>query len=120
MGITRAVIPFHLNTSRRVRWFVVATLFGISFASYMERMNLSVAAELMMPALSLTKSDLAVIFNSFLLGYAFFQVPAGWLGDRFGSRLVLGLSALAWGILTVLSGMLPGVLSRTAVATVVL
>ncbi len=107
-------------TSRRVRWFVVATLFGLTFASYMERMNLSVAAELMMPALSLTKSDLAVIFNSFLLGYAIFQVPAGWLGDRFGARIVLGLSALAWGVLTVLSGMLPGVISRTAAATVAL
>ncbi len=103
-----------------MRWFVVATLFGLSFASYMERMNLSVAAELMMPALSLTKSDLAVIFNSFLFGYAIFQVPAGWLGDRFGARMVLGLSALAWGVLTVLSGMLPGVISRTAVATVAL
>jgi MFS transporter, ACS family, glucarate transporter len=114
------VTPLYPITSRRVRWFVVATLFGLSFASYMERMNLSVAAELMMPALSLTKSDLAVIFNSFLLGYAIFQVPAGWFGDRFGSRMVLGVSALAWGVLTVLSGMLPGVISPTAAATVAL
>ncbi len=98
----------------------MATLFGLSFASYMERMNLSVAAELMMPALSLTKSDFAVIFNSFLFGYAIFQVPAGWLGDRFGPRIVLGLSALAWGVLTVLSGLLPGVISRTAAATIAL
>jgi ACS family glucarate transporter-like MFS transporter len=120
IGITGGVTLLHPITSRRVRWFVVATLFGLSFASYMERMNLSVAAELMMPALSLTKSDLGIIFNSFLLGYAVFQVPAGWLGDRFGSRIVLGLSALAWGVLTVLSGMLPGVISRTAAATVAL
>jgi ACS family glucarate transporter-like MFS transporter len=81
------VTPLHPITSRQVRWFVVATLFGLSCASYMERMNLSVAAELMMPALSLTKSDLAVIFNSFLLGYAIFQVPAGWLGDRYWEYL---------------------------------
>jgi len=114
------VTLLHPITFRRVRWFVVATLFGLSFASYMERMNLSVAAELMMPALSLTKSDLGIIFNSFLVGYAVFQVPAGWLGDRFGPRMVLGLSALAWGVLTVLSGMLPGVISRTAAATVAL
>jgi ACS family glucarate transporter-like MFS transporter len=98
----------------------VATLFALSFASYTERMNLSVAAELMMPALSLTKTDLAIIFNSFLFGYAAFQVPAGWLGDRFGARMVLGLSALAWGVLTVLSGLLPGLISRTAAAAVAL
>jgi ACS family glucarate transporter-like MFS transporter len=103
-----------------VRWFVVAALFGLSFASYMERMNLSIAAELMMPALSLTKGELALTFNGFLLGYAIFQIPAGWLGDRFGARTVLGLSAVAWGVLTVLSGVLPGVVSRTAAATVAL
>jgi ACS family glucarate transporter-like MFS transporter len=114
------VTSLHPITSQRLRWFVVATLFGLSFASYMERVNISIAAELMMPALSLTKSDLAIIFNSFLLGYAVFQVPAGWLGDSFGSRMVLGLSALAWGVLTVLSGLLPGVISRTAIATVAL
>jgi MFS transporter, ACS family, glucarate transporter len=114
------VASFHPIPSRPLRWFVVATLFALSFASYMERVNLSVAAELMMPALSLTKTDLAIIFNSFLLGYAVFQVPAGWLGDRFGARMVLGLSALAWGVLTVLSGLLPGLISRTAAATVAL
>jgi ACS family glucarate transporter-like MFS transporter len=114
------VTSLHPITSQRLRWFVVATLFGLSFASYMERMNLSVAAEVMMPALSLTKSDLAIIFNSFLLGYAVFQVPAGWLGDRFGPRAVLGLSALAWGVLTVLTGLLPGGLSRTVVAAIAL
>jgi MFS transporter, ACS family, glucarate transporter len=120
IGITKGVTTLHAITSPRVRWYVVAMLFGLSFASYMERVNLSVAAELMMPALSLTKSDLAIIFNSFLLGYALFQIPAGWLGDRLGPRMVLGLSGLAWGVLTVLSGLLPGFISRTAAATVAL
>jgi MFS transporter, ACS family, glucarate transporter len=77
----------------------------------MQRTNLPVAGELMMPALSLTKSDLALLFNSFLLGYAVFQVPAGWLGDRFGVRWMLGLCALAWGTLSVCTGLLPGVIS---------
>src|SRR3954453_10390135 len=86
--------------SRGWRWLVVVLLFGLSCASYVERVNISVAAELMMPALSLTKSDMALIFNSFLIGYAIFQVPAGWLGDRFGPRLVLGASSFLWGLLT--------------------
>jgi len=30
-------------------------LFGFSFVSYLERVNISIAAELMMPALFLTK-----------------------------------------------------------------
>jgi MFS transporter, ACS family, glucarate transporter len=106
--------------SGRLRWLVVAMLFGLSSASYVERVNISVAAELMMSALSLSKSDMALIFNSFLIGYAIFQVPAGWLGDRFGARRVLGFSAFLWGLFTVLSGLLPGAVLRTAFGTVAL
>jgi hypothetical protein len=67
--------------SRRLRWFVVGMLFGLSCASYVERVNISVAAELMMPALSLSKSDMSLIFNSFLMGYASFS-GSGWLAGR--------------------------------------
>lgn len=86
----------------------------------MERSNLSIASELMMPALSLTKGNLAVIFNSFLLGYAIFQVPAGWLGDTFSPRLVLAWSALAWGGLTLLTGFLPAGISRSTAHAVLI
>lgn len=100
-----------------LRWLVVFLLFGMTMASFVERSNISVAAELMMPALSLTKGDMALIFNSFLIGYAIFQIPAGWLGDRFGSRWVLGASAFLWGVLTLLTALLPGLISRTAAGT---
>ncbi len=105
-------------SSEPLRVSLLALLFAVSFASYMERSNLSIAAELMMPALSLTKRDLAILFNGFLVGYAIFQVPTGWLGDRFSPRVVLGTSVLLWGVLTVLTGSLPGRLLRTAGGTV--
>ena len=89
-------------------------LFGLSFASYVERVNISVVAELMMPSLALSKSDMAIIFNAFLLGYALFQVPAGWLGDKVGARLVLSISAIAWGAITLATGFLPGALFKSA------
>ncbi len=96
------------------RLIILALLFGLSFASYVERVNISVAAELMMPALSLSKSEMALIFNSFLFGYALFQVPVGALGDRYGARRVLGFSALLWAALTVATGFLPGLVARSA------
>lgn len=97
-----------------MQWLLVTLILGLSYASYVERVNISVAAELMMPDLSINKSDMSLVFNSFLVGYAIFQVPAGWLGDRFGPRLVLGVSSFAWGILTLLSGLLPGSLLGTS------
>jgi ACS family glucarate transporter-like MFS transporter len=50
------------------------------------------------------------IFSSFMLGYALFQVPAGRLGDVLGPRLVLTVAALWWGVATLLTGLLPGIL----------
>jgi ACS family glucarate transporter-like MFS transporter len=106
-----------ISSSPRFRWVIVAMLFGLSFASYVERVNISVAAELMMPSLALSKSDMALVFNGFLIGYALFQVPAGWLGDRFGARLVLGISAIAWGVITVATGLIPGIFFKSVAAT---
>ena len=31
------------------------------------------------------------IFSAFVWAYALFQVPGGWLSDRFGARKVLGV-----------------------------
>ncbi len=110
-------MPVRVASSGTFRWIIVAMLFGLSFASYVERINISVAAELMMPALALTKSDMALIFNGFLIGYALFQVPVGWLGDRFGARTVLSISAIVWGALTLATGFAPGVLLKSTIGT---
>ena len=94
----------------RVRYVILAMLFGFSFVSYLERINISIASELMMPALSLTKVQMGHIFSSFLIGYAIFQVPTGILGDTIGPRLTLAMAALLWGAVTVLTGSMPGLL----------
>jgi ACS family glucarate transporter-like MFS transporter len=80
---------------------------GFAFVSYVERMNISIAAEQMMPDLSLSKIEMGHVFSSFLLGYAIFQVPAGKVGDVVGPRTTLALAALIWGITTILTGLLP-------------
>ena len=85
-------------------------LFGFSFVSYLERVNISIASELMMPALSLSKIQMGQIFSSFLIGYAIFQIPAGLLGDAKGPRFTLSVAAFLWGITTILTGLVPGFL----------
>ena len=97
-----------------VRWLILAMLLGFSFVSYVERVNISIAAELMMPGLSLSNTEMGQIFSSFLVGYAIFQIPLGALGDTVGPRLTLTLAALLWGITTVLTGFIPGTVVRGA------
>lgn len=94
----------------RVRWVIVLLLTGMSFTSYVQRMNISVASKFMMPDLGLTQIQMGQIFSSFLIGYTIFQLPAGMFGDRRGPRFVLALAAATWGVTTILTGLVPGLL----------
>lgn len=95
------------QTAQWTRSWVMAALAGFALVSYMARANVSVAAEAMIPALGLSHVQMGQIFTSFLVGYAVFQVPGGALGDRFGPRLTLGISAIIWAAATLLTGLLP-------------
>ncbi|HQQ79138.1 MAG TPA: MFS transporter, partial [Thermoanaerobaculia bacterium] len=69
---------------------LVALLAATATASYLARVNVSVAGALMMKELALSQIEMGRVFSAFLLGYALCQVPAGMLADRFGARRVLG------------------------------
>jgi ACS family glucarate transporter-like MFS transporter len=84
----------------RTRWNILALLTLISVITYVDRVNISVAARQMMPALGLTQIQMGYVFSAFVLGYALFQIPGGWLGDRWGSRLVLTLAVVWWSLFT--------------------
>jgi MFS transporter, ACS family, glucarate transporter len=86
-----------INSTRTppLAWLILALLFGTSVITYMDRVNISVTARQMMPAFGMTQEEMGVVFSSFVVGYALFQVPGGWLADRWGPRLVL-TGALAW------------------------
>ncbi len=101
----------------KIRYFILAMLFGFSFVSYLARINISIASELMIPSLSLTKVQMGQIFSSFLIGYAIFQIPSGLLGDTIGPRLTLAAAGLLWGIVTVMTGWVPGLVIKGAVGT---
>jgi ACS family glucarate transporter-like MFS transporter len=99
------------GSDSRVRWIVLTILSCVSFASYLCRMNISIAAKLIMPDLGLSEVQMGTIFSSFMLGYALFQIPAGMLGDRFGPRIVLTAACTWWGIATALTGLIPALTS---------
>src|SRR5258708_9075175 len=99
-----------------VRRRMLALLTGFSLVSYLSRMNISVAQQYMVPEMGLSEIQIGQIFSAFMVGYALFQVPAGTLGDRFGPRVGLSAAAVSWGLLTILTGLLPGILFKGATA----
>ncbi len=48
---------------------------------------------------------MGVIFSAFVWAYALFQVPGGWLSDRFGARGVLSAVVAYWSVMTAATGL---------------
>jgi ACS family glucarate transporter-like MFS transporter len=71
--------------------------------TYIDRVNISVTARQMMPAYGLTDQDMGMVFSSFVIGYALFQIPGGWLADRWGVRVILTLALIWWSLCTALT-----------------
>src|SRR6185369_9195294 len=84
-----------LNQSAQ-RWWLLALLFTAMLISYVHRGAFSVAAPFMATALHLSKADIGIILSAFFWVYAFMQVPAGWVVDRFGTRRAYSLGFLFW------------------------
>ena len=91
----------------RVRWFLVFGLFILSAVAYLDRVNISIAGSSIAAEYHLSHVQLGWIFSAFLVGYALFQTPGGWLADRLGPRRVLTAGVLWWGIFTALTALVP-------------
>ena len=84
-----------------VRIQLVFMLFVISAIAFLDRTNISVAGVQMRAEYGIDKIQLGWVFSAFLIGYAAFQVPAGWLAARFGPRKLLTAALVWWGIFSV-------------------
>ena len=83
-----------------VLWFAVT----LAIITYVDRICISQAAPTMQAELDLSKTDMGWVFAAFGLSYAIFEMPGGWLGDRFGPRKVLMRVVCMWSIFTVATG----------------
>lgn len=90
-----------------VRWFLVFWLFVLGAVSYLDRINISIAGTALAQEYHLSHVQLGSIFSAFLIGYALFQTPGGWLADRLGPRYVLTIGVVWWGVFTALTAALP-------------
>ena len=78
-------------------------------------MNISTAAPLIKNDLGLSNTALGFAFSAFAYPYAVFQLIGGWLGDKFGPRLTLGVSGFVVCVSTVLTGAVGGLLALVLV-----
>lgn len=91
----------------RVRWQIVAMLTLITALTYLDRMNMGIAGKYIQDEFAFDTQTMGWILSAFVLGYALFQVPGGWLGDHYGPRGVLTAAILWWSLFTAITGLVP-------------
>lgn len=90
--------------STRMRAKVLAFACALSMITYLDRVAIASAAGSIVRELNLQSvADLKWAFTAFALAYALFEVPTGWMGDRFGPRKALLRIVLWWSAFTVLT-----------------
>jgi sugar phosphate permease len=72
-----------------VRWVVLFLLCLMYLITYLDRVSMANTAPLIIKEFGFSKVTMGIIFSAFIWSYSLFQVPGGWLGDRFGPRKVL-------------------------------
>ena len=88
-----------------VRYNVLLLTFCITFMMYVDRAVMGSATPAIMREFHLTKIGMGWSTSAFNWSYALFQVPGGWLADRYGPRLVLACALAWWSIFTSATGL---------------
>ncbi len=79
---------------------VLALTVAAYMITYMDRVNIASTVPVIQKELGLSMVTVGWILSSFRWGYALFQIPGGWLGDRIGPRRALALIVTWWSIFT--------------------
>jgi sugar phosphate permease len=82
------------------RWYILGLICLMYLITYLDRVNISTAAPAISKEFGFDKITMGAIFSAFVWAYAIFQVPGGWLSDRFGARRVLAAIVTYWSIMT--------------------
>jgi D-galactonate transporter len=93
------------------RWYILGLICLMYLITYLDRVNISTAAPEISKEFGFDKITMGWIFSAFVWAYAIFQVPGGWLSDRFGARPVLATIVAYWSVMTAATAMATGAVS---------
>jgi sugar phosphate permease len=100
-----AAVPLGAKSrATRARWGILLLISLMYLIAYMDRSNISVAQPEIAREFGLSKSAMGLVLAAFTWAYALGQVPAGWLGDRFGPKKVLLVIMSWWAIAAAMTG----------------
>jgi MFS transporter, ACS family, hexuronate transporter len=77
-------------------WFICGILFLATVLNYLDRQTMALCAPLISEEFGLNNEQWGGLLSAFRWTYAFMQIPAGYLADRFSVRIVYALAVGLW------------------------
>lgn len=95
-----------MNSALSRRWFQIVLVSVLMYTiSFVDRMNVAVALPSMKHSLHLSSAAAGMAAGAFFIGYFVLQIPAGTWAVKFGSKRLVGVLLVLWGILAMASGL---------------
>ena len=88
----------------KYRHRVLGLLATLSVITYLDRVCISIAGPRIQDEFGLGPEQWSVVTGAFAIAYALFEIPSGYLADKFGARAMLVRIVLWWSIFTTLTG----------------
>lgn len=102
------------NRPSLIRFGVLALIALAASIAYLTRHCLAVANTTIQKDLHISEDQMGWVFWAFSAGYLLCQIPAGWLGNRIGTRAAYSLLSVLWSLLTLWSAAAMGLISLLA------
>jgi MFS family permease len=83
---------------------VVAFAIALAMICYTDRVIVAQAETVMRHDLSLNQIQWTWVLTIFSLAYTFFEIPGGWMGDKWGARRMLLRVTMLWSLFTAATG----------------
>jgi MFS family permease len=111
LEVARRIASKGPGTWFRASTIVRAVLCLMYLITYLDRVNVSSAAEGFATEFRLSKTQIGLVFSAFAYPYLIFQIIGGWVSDRFGARRTLIVCGVVWATATALTGTASGLVS---------
>ena len=94
------------NVEEPTRARQVVILFAVTLAviTYVDRICMSQAKLTIQGEFGLSDGQIGWVFSIFTLAYGLFEIPFGWLGDKYGPRIMLLRVVTMWSVFTSATG----------------
>lgn len=97
-------LPSNVRPSR-IRFQIFGVLWILVLLNFIDRAALSISMPFISEEFNLTPELQGWLLGSFFWTYLLFQIPGGWLLDRFGPRKIVGWAGAVWGGAQLLGGL---------------